>query len=97
MLADYSGLASGAMLWALLCALYGILLFFVPFILWAIMRNTRRTAELLAQIKASQSPALPTPVSTPLPLPVSTPLPPNEPASASANVLSRKFKKVPWN
>src|ERR1700692_899024 len=36
---------------------YGILIFFIPFILYAIMKNTKRTADLLDQIKS----LLPTP------------------------------------
>jgi hypothetical protein len=37
-------------LFVLLWFVYGILIFFIPFILYAIMSNTKRSADLLAQI-----------------------------------------------
>jgi ABC-type transport system involved in multi-copper enzyme maturation permease subunit len=64
------------MLWMLFCVVYAILLFCIPFILYGIMKNTKRTADLLAEIRAFQErpigqslantspPPLPTPVST---------------------------------
>lgn len=39
------------LLWIILCWVYGILIFFIPFILYAIMKNTKRTADLLASLR----------------------------------------------
>jgi hypothetical protein len=80
MLADYGGaigLGVGLwLLWMFLCVVYAILLFCIPFILYGIMRNTKRSADLLAEIRSFQEastgprltgtlpPALPTPVPT---------------------------------
>lgn len=36
--------------WTMVWFVYGILIFFIPFILYAIMKNTKRSADLLAQI-----------------------------------------------
>jgi hypothetical protein len=64
------------MLWILFCVVYAIIFFCIPFILYGIMRNTKRSADLLAEIKTFQEgrislgltntlpPALPTPIST---------------------------------
>jgi hypothetical protein len=64
------------MLWVLFCVVYSIILFCIPFILYGIMRNTKRSADLLAEIRTLQErrtdrsltnaspPALPTPIST---------------------------------
>jgi hypothetical protein len=42
------------LLWMLFCGVYAILIFFIPFILHAIMKNTKRTADLLDQMKSFQ-------------------------------------------
>jgi hypothetical protein len=42
------------LLWTMVWVVYGILIFFIPFILYAIMKNTRRTVDLLEQIKSLQ-------------------------------------------
>jgi len=61
-------------LWVFLCVVYAILLFCIPFILYGIMKNTERSADLLAEIRRFQEtsagststetvlPALPTPI-----------------------------------
>jgi hypothetical protein len=51
------------LLWMLFCGLYAILIFFIPFILYGIMRNTKRTADILTQIRSFQT-ASPEPGST---------------------------------
>jgi hypothetical protein len=42
------------LLWMLFCCVYAILIFFIPFILYAIMKNTKRTADLLDQMRTFQ-------------------------------------------
>jgi hypothetical protein len=63
------------MLWMLFCVVYAIIFFCIPFILYGIMRNTKRSADLLAEIRTFQEnridrsltntlpPALPTSIS----------------------------------
>ena len=66
--------AFAVMLWMLFCVVYAILLYCIPFILYGIMKNTKRTADLLAEIRIFQErptgqslvnalpPVLPTPI-----------------------------------
>jgi hypothetical protein len=44
------------LLWILFCGVYAILICFILFILYAIMKNTKRTADLLEQMESFQKP-----------------------------------------
>jgi hypothetical protein len=50
-----AGAAFLLLLWTLVCGVYAILIFFIPFILYGIMKNTKRTADLLTQMRSFQN------------------------------------------
>jgi hypothetical protein len=81
------------------CVVYGIILLWIPFILCAIMRNTRESADLLAQILLVQtkifkeSSSDPSSIDSPPPAPARTIgsfLVFEKPASAPSNTLPKK-------
>jgi hypothetical protein len=50
------------LVWMFLCGVYAILLFCIPFILYGIMKNTKQTADLLAEMRSlprSSDPSFP--------------------------------------
>jgi hypothetical protein len=63
-----------ALLWTILCGVYAIIIFLIPFILFGIMQNTKRTADLLAEIRSFQHRS-PDPISTDLEKPAGAPSP----------------------
>jgi hypothetical protein len=81
------------------CVVYGILLVLIPFILCAIMSNTKRSADLLAQIlllqinASKQADSDPSSIDNPPPTPTRTIgsfLVFEKPASAPSNTLHKK-------